>query len=674
MPSDVLSSSSETELLLGGQLKRKKPFYRARPLWLVPFVVVASLVRGMTLAPRVQVFTQLSCSALYHHHYNHTESNSLLGLHSVRPAHNLSHPSSSPLSYLYLDPAGPHLDPLSLDHLSASYGPHAAGSGSQAIVTFNRSSEDDEEDPRNLPSKRCLSDPAVQSRAARLQSMMTVIMGTLSALTTGWWGHFGEQHGRTRVLAIATLGLFLTDLTFILVSTPHTPFSGHGHKLLIVAPFIEGLLGGWSTLQGATTAYVSDCTSDGSRSHIFSRFTGMFYLGFAAGPAIGAFLIRHPLFSSLFNSDTAHPIPSVTNVFWVAICCNAVNLLLVAFVFPESLSEEKKRAAREKNAAKKATDVAAGKSGGMIGFFRDFLKPLAIFLPKKSELPGGKTRTNWDLTFLACALFGYFLSTGIWQIKYLYAGHVYGWGAEQLSYYISFAGGARAVNLLLIMPVIIAMFKPKPKPAKASSTGTVATVPVAVKKSDKPTLSALSHEAHFDMVLVRFSLAMDMLSQVLVSMGPIDDSFASQAMFVGFTSLSSFASGVVPSGQSLALCIMQIQAHGQPEVDKAGSGHLFGAIASLQAIGQMILGPMLFAAIYGGTVADYPKAIFTSAGAILLVSLLMIFMVRPAADLKAKRKAKRAQLDADIERGRSRVSKDISRRPAPVASSSSGSP
>ncbi len=50
----------------------------------------------------------------------------------------------------------------------------------------------------------------MQSGAARLQTIMTTTMGILSALTTGWWGHFGETHGRTRVLAVSTFGLFMT--------------------------------------------------------------------------------------------------------------------------------------------------------------------------------------------------------------------------------------------------------------------------------------------------------------------------------------------------------------------------------------------------------------------------------------------------------------------------------
>jgi hypothetical protein len=35
-------------------------------------------------------------------------------------------------------------------------------------------------------------------------------MGFFSALSTGWWSHFGERHGRTAVLAISTFGLFIT--------------------------------------------------------------------------------------------------------------------------------------------------------------------------------------------------------------------------------------------------------------------------------------------------------------------------------------------------------------------------------------------------------------------------------------------------------------------------------
>ena len=147
----------------------------------------------MTLGPRVEVFTQLSCNAIYgHHNYNHTSDDTisiLSPIYSHAPAHVVASSSSQ-------------------DGFSAAL-PHQLG---YHPVTFDIQTpdDDDEPDPRSLPSPRCLKDAAVQKGAARLQTIMTFTAGVLSALTTGWWGHFGEMHGRTKVLSAATLGLFLT--------------------------------------------------------------------------------------------------------------------------------------------------------------------------------------------------------------------------------------------------------------------------------------------------------------------------------------------------------------------------------------------------------------------------------------------------------------------------------
>lgn len=48
-----------------------------------------------------------------------------------------------------------------------------------------------------------------------------------------------------------------SDVMFIIASDPPEFLRGRAHQLLIVAPVVEGLLGGWSTLQGATQASVS---------------------------------------------------------------------------------------------------------------------------------------------------------------------------------------------------------------------------------------------------------------------------------------------------------------------------------------------------------------------------------------------------------------------------------
>lgn len=147
----------------------------------------------MTLAPRVQVYTQLSCNAVYGHDvYDHTNHS-----HTAKSFATLSNATAYPDVVTF----GPLVDEQGTHILNLRFSSTAAAAASP---------EDDEPDPRAVPSKRCLADPKVQAGAARIQTIMTTTMGLLSALTTGWWGHFGEQHGRTRVLAAATLGLFLT--------------------------------------------------------------------------------------------------------------------------------------------------------------------------------------------------------------------------------------------------------------------------------------------------------------------------------------------------------------------------------------------------------------------------------------------------------------------------------
>lgn len=264
----AVPEETETEPLLGGAKPKKKPFYRARPLWIVPFAILAAVTRGMTLAARVEVFTQLSCDAV-HGNQSYTgadpgsddnNNNPLLPLLNL----NTSRSSASPISYFFASP--PPKDEI----------------------------------PFPPPPRQCSSDPIVQQGVAKLQVILTTIMGLLSAVTNGFWGGFGEKYGRTRVLALVSLGLFFTDMCFVLTASrsPSSPLSTpsflntHPTSLLILAHITEGLLGGWTALQSATSAYISDCTSPGSKATIFARFTGVFYMGFTIGPLIGARLIR----------------------------------------------------------------------------------------------------------------------------------------------------------------------------------------------------------------------------------------------------------------------------------------------------------------------------------------------------------------------------------------------
>ncbi|KAL1662938.1 major facilitator superfamily-domain-containing protein [Schizophyllum commune] len=682
------STPSESDPLLGGQ-PQKKPFYRPRPLWLVPFALTAAISRGMTLAPRVQVFTQLSCNTILHQ-----DSTSLdqFSQSAYTLAQNYTPSYSSLIS-------------------------HDVDSLPYAIFVESNDVDVSSAAPRSF----CTSDPRVQRGAARMQTIMMTTMGFLSALTTGWWGHFGERHGRTKVLALSLFGMLLTDIVFILVGTSvfkapvrddsiFSFLTSHtvSRALLLLVPALEGALGGYATIQSQSSAYISDCTSPGSRSHIFSRFTGVFFLGVCFGPSIGGAIIRA-------TGD-------VTKVFWVTASASLLNVLLVGCVFPESLGEEKREKAR---AAYFAPHASAGPLHGITS-------ALAVFLPVKVvDVSSGslRPRRDWSLTVLAGALFLFLLSTGIYQLKYLYAEHVYGWGAEQLSYYISMLGGTRAVVLLLIMPMAISLFKPKPAAAAAT-----------VGKKAKPTPASLATEIKFDLNLARVSVSLDIISNVLVCLLPMPnyDTHESvpqllsassatsgttgrqaEILFALASAITSFGGCAVPAVQSLALCILQARAllaesagtaaststattsstsedanpgttpTAAPSGEDGNVGRVFGALAVLQAAGQMILGPLLFGMVYSETVASYPQAIFVVATGALGGALALLLLVRSPlrgvgkaakagvktsgdggkgkGKVSPKGKAKGKGRDEEVRRGRSRASKDLNGGALPAA-------
>ena len=166
-----------------------RPWYHCnpRPAWLIPFALTMALSvststiahpprppphrsrrltnsarpqRGLTIAARVQALIQLTCAAKVEH--------------SIFP-------SLEPLS------SSPN---FTLSHVPDSAFPVARPVG-------------------GVP-QYCFQDPAVQVAAAKIQTGLLVIMGILSALTSGWWGKWGSRVGRTRVFAISALGLAMS--------------------------------------------------------------------------------------------------------------------------------------------------------------------------------------------------------------------------------------------------------------------------------------------------------------------------------------------------------------------------------------------------------------------------------------------------------------------------------
>ncbi|EJF56218.1 hypothetical protein DICSQDRAFT_163966 [Dichomitus squalens LYAD-421 SS1] len=230
--------------------------------------------------------------------------------------------------------------------------------------------------PRRPPSSVVI----VQAGAARLEIIVTTTMELLSAPTTIEWIGCGERHGRLMVLAAATFGSCMT-------------------VFFIISPIMEGLCGGWATLQAAMSACGSGCTS------------GVFYFDFAMASAVGALLIRCP-FIPIFSPAVGvrNGAATVTPVFYVAALAWFTNLMLALFLFLESLGKKK-----AKGAVSPLPAPTVPVAEEWLGDIERLFKHITLFLPKT-----------------------------------LYADHIDDWVAERLTYYVSI-GSARTLHLLLVL-------------------------------------------------------------------------------------------------------------------------------------------------------------------------------------------------------------------------------
>ncbi|CAE6461292.1 unnamed protein product [Rhizoctonia solani] len=392
--------------LLGKPRREKcKPWYRqAAPKLLVPFALASALCRGMTLAPRVEVFTQIACDQL-RIEPDRAYTPASLRNYSVYDGFSIGLDMQSPLWVIASQPSLP---------------------GRMHLATVTHVGNDNGGIPASLPisSDACRVDPAVQQGAAKLQTLILTLAGALSAVTSGFWGQFGDKHGRTGVIAITIFAMLASDCIFLLAASqsanPTYSFLT-ASRLLTISPLIEGSLGGFPTMQAAFSAYISDATTPGtSRAKIFARFYGIVFVGVAIGPTLGSLLPFNPFHSSI--------------VLGIA------NLALLLVFLPESLSKEQRMALAANRVSVASEDQKpenqgwAGRvSSYVTGTLRGTFEPMAILLPKKRKSQGQAVSGNdWNLTYLAISLSLYLLTIAIYSVKFLYAQHSFGWGGEEV--------------------------------------------------------------------------------------------------------------------------------------------------------------------------------------------------------------------------------------------------
>lgn len=129
-------------------------------------------------------------------------------------------------------------------------------------------------------------------------------------------GALSDRYGRRRVLLISLAG---SSIDYVIMAL--APSLGW----LFVARMIAGLT---SAVLATVNAYVADVTPPEKRAQAFGLLGAAFGLGFVIGPVVGGVLGQ---------IDLRLP-------FWAAAGCAALNGIYGAWVLPESLPPEKRRA------------------------------------------------------------------------------------------------------------------------------------------------------------------------------------------------------------------------------------------------------------------------------------------------------------------------------------------
>jgi len=159
----------------------------------------------------------------------------------------------------------------------------------------------------------------------------------------------------------------------------------------------------------------------------------------------------------------------------------------------------------------------------------------------------------------------------------------------------------RAVNLLVVLPLILAYFSSDRKAPTETST------PLH-----------LASAIRFDRWIAAISIFMDASANVLVAISP-----TSSHLFVFLTSLNALTSGGHPALQSLGAISSRAMGKGNE------MGLVFGALGFSSAISH-IVAPGTYAAIYGATVSTFPKAMFVVSAALLYIAVSVLACMRPS--------------------------------------------
>lgn len=145
--------------------------------------------------------------------------------------------------------------------------------------------------------------------------MMMAVFSIMQFVSSPFWGQLSDRHGRKRIMLAGVAGNGLTLLMMGLAGS---------YWVLFAARALGGLLSS-ATLPTAM-AYISDSTDENDRGGGMGLIGAAMGVGMIVGPGIGGILAKE----------------SLSAPFFLGAAMSLVSLILILFLLPESLPEEKR--------------------------------------------------------------------------------------------------------------------------------------------------------------------------------------------------------------------------------------------------------------------------------------------------------------------------------------------
>ncbi|KAK4703990.1 hypothetical protein P7C70_g2230, partial [Phenoliferia sp. Uapishka_3] len=586
---------------------RRKLSWRDRPhpLWVLPGTFLVYLAMGSLTTVEFEIYTQLACREVDLRDYHARAPFPFIGAAATRA--RFAEPTKI----------------LNSDAISSA----AFWTALQSTPTLSFQDMRINETPEQR-SKRCRQSAPVEKLATTYMTTILMILGILSALTTAAWSTLSDRIGRKPSLMAGMLADIFAMTAFILIMTWPLQF---GFKFLAATYTLGGIFGGPISAATLTSAYISDCTRDGSRANIFSAFEGIRYAGIALGPLAGAFAVR-------FTGILLFPIYGMLFV-------RVTFLLLLIFVIPESLSLSRRRdeqiRLQEEGSARAAADATRPPTTFLARAVKHstqhisgIIAPLKVLVPKepgleeedhqpmlpREGLPPG--RRDWNLTWVAASYLILVSIPGITPVKIQFARFKYDWGPSEVALFVTTLSTAKLFFLLLVLPFGIQKLRkatplpPRPRPDATldSDSAGLEMMLEAQREWDREAATLkVASDSSFDLTLARSSVFAAFVAHVIMSI----PSSTPAPILIGAL-ITALSSGSVPALQSLALSLSSPR----------DAGRVLGSLSVLGSISLLVIAPSMFGLIFVLSIEWFPELLFISASVWFLLAFVPSLAIR----------------------------------------------